>query len=124
MLRLSIAFGLVLIVLGGEALVPGGEALARGAVAPATRLDVSPLPIGLIVVGFGTATPELVTSLQAAFAGSPGIAVGDVVGHHGHDALGIPGERRSSGPFRCRRRSRPSTCGSWRPPRSRRSGSQ
>ncbi len=32
------------------------------------------------MVGFGTSTPELVTSLQAAFAGSPGIAVGNVVG--------------------------------------------
>jgi cation:H+ antiporter len=41
---------------------------------------VSPLLIGLTIVGFGTSTPELVTSLQAAFAGSPGISVGNVVG--------------------------------------------
>jgi cation:H+ antiporter len=33
-----------------------------------------------VLVGFGTSSPELVTSLQAAFAGSPGIAVGNVVG--------------------------------------------
>lgn len=52
----------------------------RGAVALATRLGVSPLLVGLTVVGFGTSTPELVTSLQAAFAGAPGIAVGNVVG--------------------------------------------
>lgn len=32
------------------------------------------------MVGFGTSTPELVTTLQAAFADSPGIAVGNVVG--------------------------------------------
>ena len=69
----SIVLGLVLLVVGGEALV-------RGAVALASRLGVSPLLIGLTVVGFGTSTPELVTSLQAAFAGSPGIAVGNVVG--------------------------------------------
>ena len=72
-LYLSIVFGLVLLVAGGEALV-------RGAVALASRLGVSPLLIGLTVVGFGTSTPELVTSLQAAFTGSPGIAVGNVVG--------------------------------------------
>lgn len=58
----------------------GGEALVRGAVALAERLGVSPLLVGLTVVGFGTSTPELVTSLQAAFQGSPGIAVGNVVG--------------------------------------------
>ena len=73
MLTLQLLLGLVLLVAGGETLV-------RGAVALAARLGVSPLLIGLTVVGFGTSTPELVTSLQAAFAGSPGIAVGNVVG--------------------------------------------
>jgi cation:H+ antiporter len=65
--------GLILLVLGGEMLV-------RGAVDTARRMGVSPLLIGLTLVGFGTSTPELVTSLQAAFEGSPGIAVGNVVG--------------------------------------------
>jgi len=70
---LSLVAGFVLLVLGGEALV-------RGAVATALGLGLSPLFIGIALVGFGTSTPELVTSLQAAFAGSPGIAVGNVVG--------------------------------------------
>ena len=61
-------------------LVAGGESLVRGAVALARRLGVSPLLIGLTLVGFGTSSPELVTSLQAAWIGSPGIAVGNVVG--------------------------------------------
>ncbi|WP_085852324.1 calcium/sodium antiporter [Palleronia marisminoris] len=73
MLVLTLILGLVLLVAGGEALV-------RGAVALANRLGVSPLLIGLTVVGFGTSTPELVTSLQAAFAGAPGLAVGNIVG--------------------------------------------
>lgn len=68
------------LVLGFVLLVAGGEALVRGAVSVATRFKVSPLLIGLTLVGFGTSTPELVTSLQAAFAGLPGIAVGNVVG--------------------------------------------
>ena len=46
----------------------------------ASRLGVSPLVIGLTLVGFGTSMPELVASLQAALIGSPGIAVGNVVG--------------------------------------------
>jgi cation:H+ antiporter len=60
--------------------VAGGETLVRGAVGLARRFRVSPMLIGLTLVGFGTSTPELVTSLQAAVAGSPGIALGNVVG--------------------------------------------
>lgn len=71
----------ILYVLGGLAgLVIGGDLLVRGAVALARGFGVSPLIIGLTLVGFGTSTPELLTSLQAALAGSPGIAVGNVVG--------------------------------------------
>ncbi|MFD2814056.1 calcium/sodium antiporter [Paracoccus aerius] len=54
--------------------------LVRGAVQVANRLGVSPLVIGLTLVGFGTSTPELVTSVQAALSGSPGIAYGNIVG--------------------------------------------
>jgi cation:H+ antiporter len=69
------------LLLGGLALLAaGGELLVRGAVRVAERLGVSPLLIGLTLVGFGTSTPELVTSVQAALVGSPGIAVGNVVG--------------------------------------------
>ena len=68
------------IILGLVLLIAGGELLVRGAVSSARTLGVSPLMIGLTLVGFGTSTPELVTSVTAALAGSPGIAVGNVVG--------------------------------------------
>ncbi|APH74238.1 calcium/sodium antiporter [Aquibium oceanicum] len=71
----------LLILIGGLVLlVIGGELLVRGSVNVASRLGVSPLVIGLTLVGFGTSTPELVTSLQAALNGSPGIAYGNIVG--------------------------------------------
>lgn len=73
MIYLELAAGLLLLLVGGELLV-------RGAVATATRAGVSPLLIGLTLVGFGTSTPELLTSVEAAIVGSPGIAVGNVVG--------------------------------------------
>ncbi|HLS19267.1 MAG TPA: calcium/sodium antiporter, partial [Paracoccaceae bacterium] len=71
---------LLMLLVGFAGLVLGGELLVRGAVAIALRFGLSQLMIGLTLVGFGTSTPELVTSLQAAFKGSPGIAVGNVVG--------------------------------------------
>jgi cation:H+ antiporter len=58
----------------------GGEFLIRGSVAVAQRLMVPPLVIGLTIVGFGTSSPELLVSVQAALAGSPAIAIGNVVG--------------------------------------------
>ncbi|TYB87710.1 calcium/sodium antiporter [Oceaniovalibus sp. ACAM 378] len=71
---------ILLVLAGFAALIGGGEFLVRGAVAIASRLRISPLIIGLTLVGFGTSTPELMTSLQAALSGAPGIAVGNVVG--------------------------------------------
>lgn len=70
----------VMVVGGLIGLVLGGEMLVRGAVALAQRLGISPLVIGLTIVGFGTSMPELVTSVQAAMIGAPGIAMGNVVG--------------------------------------------
>lgn len=84
MVFLELAAGLALLVAGGELLV-------RGAVTIAMRLRVSPLLIGLTIVGFGTSAPELVTSLQAAFAGAPGIAIGNVVGSNTANILLILG---------------------------------
>jgi len=71
----------ILMLLAGLALLlGGGEILVRGGVGLAGRLGWSPAIIGAVVLGFGTSTPELMTSLQAAWQGSPGIAVGNVVG--------------------------------------------
>lgn len=73
MVYLEIAIGLILLVIGAELLVRGSVTMAR-------RLGVSSLLIGLTLVGFGTSTPELVASVTAALRGSPGIAIGNVVG--------------------------------------------
>lgn len=70
----------VTLIVGLVLLVAGGEGFVRGAVAIAQRLGMSSLLIGLTLMGFGTSLPELVTSIQAALDGAPGIAVGNVVG--------------------------------------------
>lgn len=84
MLALSIIAGLVLLLVGGEMLV-------RGAVQVANKLKMSPLLIGIVLVGFGTSTPELLTSLLAAFEEAPGIAIGNVVGSNTANILLILG---------------------------------
>ncbi len=87
-------------VVGGLALLlVGGELLVRGSVQVATRLGVSPLVIGLTLVGFGTSTPELVASLQAALSGAPGIAYGNIVGSNIANILLILGASAVIGPI-------------------------
>lgn len=80
-----------LLVLGLVLLVAGGDTLVRGATTAARSLGVSPLLIGLTLVGMGTSMPELVTSLTAVLAGSPGIAMGNVVGSNTANILLILG---------------------------------
>jgi cation:H+ antiporter len=70
----------VLLVVSLLILTGGAELLVRGAVAIAKNMGVSAFFIGLTIVGFGTSTPELSTSLIAALKGSGDIAVGNVVG--------------------------------------------
>lgn len=70
---LYLVFGLILLVLGGEGLVRGSSALAA-------RFGVTPLLIGLTIVAFGTSSPELVVSLQAALKGNSDISLGNIIG--------------------------------------------
>ena len=89
----------VLIILGLTMLLCGGEAVVRGSVALAQRLGVSPLIVGLTIVGFGTSLPELVVSVNAALAGSPGLAVGNVIGSNIANILLILGVAALIAPF-------------------------
>lgn len=79
------------LLLGLVLLIAGGDLVVRGAVRIAERLRLSPMLIGLTVVGMGTSTPELAASLQASIAGSPGIALGNIVGSNIANALLILG---------------------------------
>jgi cation:H+ antiporter len=81
----------IFVIIGLAGLIAGGELLVRGAVSAAKTMGISPMVIGLTLVGFGTSTPELVTSLQAALSGSSGIAIGNVVGSNIGNVLLILG---------------------------------
>ena len=70
----------IFILLGILLLIKGGDYLIEGSVVIARRAKLSPMIIGLTVIGFGTSMPELCVSAQAAWTGSSGIALGNVAG--------------------------------------------
>jgi len=68
------------VLLGFVFLLGSADILVRGAVGLARRLDISPLVIGMTIIAFGTSAPELMVSMDAALAGLPGMALGNVIG--------------------------------------------
>ncbi len=73
-LDITFTFGGILL------LYVGAELLVRGSVALSQKFRVTPLLIGLIVIGLGTSSPELVVSIEATLIGSGEIAVGNIIG--------------------------------------------
>ena len=70
---IQLVAGFLLMVWGADRLVAGASATAR-------NLGVSPLVIGLTIIGFGTSAPELVVSAVATLQGNSGLAVGNALG--------------------------------------------
>jgi len=70
---LAIVVGFCLLVWGAERFVFGASATARS-------FGVSPLIVGLTIVGFGTSAPEMLVSGVAAWEGNPGLAIGNALG--------------------------------------------
>ncbi|MDJ0761312.1 MAG: calcium/sodium antiporter [Woeseiaceae bacterium] len=68
------------IVLGILLLLGGGAVLVKGASQIAASYGVSPMIVGLTIVGFGTSSPELVVNVIGAVQGASGLAFGNVIG--------------------------------------------
>ena len=66
--------------LGLFLLLISGDFLVKGAIQLSNRLGVSALLVSLTVVAFGTSAPELIVAIKATLSGSPGLAMGNVVG--------------------------------------------
>ncbi len=69
----AVVFGLALLVWSADRFVLGASATARD-------LGVSPLVVGLVVVGFATSSPEMLVAGFAAWQGNPGLGIGNAVG--------------------------------------------
>jgi len=65
--------GLVVLVWSADRFIDGAAATAR-------HFGMSPLLIGMVVVGFGTSAPELMVSALASLQDNPGLALGNAYG--------------------------------------------
>jgi len=81
---LLLIVGLVLILCGANYLTEGSASIAR-------RFGLSDLIVGLTIVALGTSAPELTISVMSAVQGSPGMAIGNVVGSNIFNTLLIIG---------------------------------
>lgn len=70
---IAVFFGLALLVWSADRFVEGSASTAR-------HFGMSPLLIGMVIIGFGTSAPEMVVSALAASQGNPGIALGNAYG--------------------------------------------
>lgn len=71
---------LAALVVGFGLLVWSADRFVMGAAGTARNLGVSPLLIGLTVVGFGTSAPEILVSIIASLQGNAGLAIGNAIG--------------------------------------------
>ncbi|WP_029406989.1 calcium/sodium antiporter [Thiomicrorhabdus sp. Milos-T2] len=70
----------LLLIIGLALLVWSSDIFIEGAASTAIHLSISPLVIGVVVLGFGTSMPEIVVATLASLDNSPGLAVGNAIG--------------------------------------------
>ena len=71
---------LLFVLLGIVVLVKSADLLVESSSELATRLGISAVVVGAIVVGFGTSMPEMAVSTTAAVRGDINLGIGNVVG--------------------------------------------
>ena len=71
---------LLFVILGIVVLVKSADFLVESSSDLATKLGVSAVVVGAIIVGFGTSMPEMAVSTTAALRGDIDLGIGNVVG--------------------------------------------
>ena len=82
---------LLLLIVGFVALILGANWLVNGATSVGIRAKLSPLIIGLTIVAFGTSLPEMIVNVFSCAKGSPGLAIGNIIGSNTMNILLILG---------------------------------
>jgi cation:H+ antiporter len=70
----------IFLVLGLALLMYAGDHFVTGASRMAAALQISPVIVGALVLGFGTSAPEMVVSGLAAWRGNLDLGLGNIVG--------------------------------------------
>jgi len=73
-------YNIAAIIAGFLLLIWSADRFICGAAATARNLNISPLIIGLTIVGFGTSAPEMLVAAIASADASPGLAIGNALG--------------------------------------------
>jgi cation:H+ antiporter len=70
---IAILIGFALLIWSADKFVLGASNTARG-------FSISPLIVGVVIVGLGTSAPEMLVSSMAALEGNTGLAIGNAIG--------------------------------------------
>lgn len=73
MIILGLLFGFALLVWSADRFVIGAVGIAH-------HFKISPIIIGVVILGFGTSAPELLISAISAWQGNSGLALGNAIG--------------------------------------------
>lgn len=71
---------ILFLILGFVLLMKGADWFVDGASALASKLGIPQIVIGLTIVAFGTSAPEAAVSITSGLAGSPDLAISNIVG--------------------------------------------
>jgi len=69
----AIVVGLFLLIWSADRFIEGASSIAR-------ILGISPLIVGMLIIGLGTSAPEMIVSATAALQGNPGLGIGNALG--------------------------------------------
>ena len=69
----AILVGLFLLIWSADRFIEGASSIAR-------ILGISPLIVGMLIIGFGTSAPEMIVSATAALQGNPSLGIGNALG--------------------------------------------
>ena len=69
----AIVVGLFLLIWSADRFIDGASSIAR-------IMGISPLIVGMVIIGLGTSAPEMLVSGTAALQGNPGLGIGNAIG--------------------------------------------
>jgi len=70
---ISVLVGLALLIWSSDKFVDGAASIAR-------IMGISPLIVGMFIIGLGTSAPEMLVSAIAAIQGNPSLGIGNAIG--------------------------------------------